>query len=273
VVFAASACRFAAPDRLLMGPDLDFPPVLKRGGAMPRFRTLIDRLIELEPHLPDPENDIRSGHICVNGIAVTNPRSLVSNDAALSIRPPTTLRGELKLAAAFQAFDIEVQGRVALDVGAAAGGFTKKLLDFGVKRVYAVDVGHGQLLGSLRNTPRVINLEKTNLAQLDETLIPDTIELVTLDLSYLALTRAVLQLESVRLAQHTELIALVKPQFELGLAAPPTDSGELRKALQAAVSGIEKAQWRVAESMESPIRGERGSMEFFVRALRQVRGA
>ncbi len=237
---------------------------------MPRFRTLIDRVLELDPDLSDPEKEIRSGHICVNGIAVTNPRSLVSNDAVLSLRRPMPLRGELKLAAAFQEFAIDVQGRVALDVGAAAGGFTKRLLDRGAKRVYAVDVGHGQLLGSLRNDPRVINLERTNLAELDATLVPDAIELVTLDLSYLALTRAVPQLELVRLAQDTELIALVKPQFELGLAAPPTDSSELRKALQAAVSGIERTRWRVVESMESPVRGERGSIEFLVHAQRQV---
>ena len=237
---------------------------------MPRFRTLIDRVLELDPDLSDPEKEIRSGHICVNGIAVTNPRSLVSNDAALSLRRPMPLRGELKLAAAFQGFAIDVQGRVALDVGAAAGGFTKKLLDRGAKRVYAVDVGHGQLLGSLRNDPRVINLERTNLAELDETLVPDAIELVTLDLSYLALTRAVPQLELVRLAQDAQLIALVKPQFELGLATPPTDSSELWKALQAAVRGIERARWRVVESMESPVRGERGSIEFLVHAQRQV---
>jgi 23S rRNA (cytidine1920-2'-O)/16S rRNA (cytidine1409-2'-O)-methyltransferase len=241
-------------------------------GQVPRFRTLIDRLLDLEPHLSDPENEIRSGHICVNGIAVTNPSSLVPNDATISIRRVAPLRGEIKLATALREFEIEVVGRVALDAGAAAGGFTKKLLDCGAARVYAVEVGHGQLLGSLRKDARVINLERTNLAQLDETLVPDMIDLVTLDLSYLALSVAVPQLEGLRLAGRTDLIALVKPQFELRLAAPPKDSVRLQRALQAAVQGIERGPWRVFETIESPITGERGSIEFLVHAQRAVQG-
>ena len=239
---------------------------------MPGFRTLIDRLLELEPHLSNPENEIRLGRVLVNGIAVTNPRSLVPDDAAVSIRRATPLRGEIKLAAALQQFEIEVRGRVALDAGAAAGGFTKKLLDRGVARVYAVDAGYGQLLGSLRNDRRVINLERTNLGQLDETLVPNTIELVTLDLSYLALSVAVPQLEVLRLAGRCDLIAVVKPQFELGLATPPRDSVQLQEALQAAVQGIERAPWLVVDGIESPITGERGSVEFLVHAQRLPRG-
>ena len=237
---------------------------------MARFRTLMDRLIELEPQLSDPESEIRAGHVCVNGIVVTNPSSLIRNDAALSIRRPAPLRGEIKLAAALEEFEIEVRGRVALDAGAAAGGFTKKLLERGVRRVYAVDAGHGQLLGSLRNNPRVINLERTNIAQLVKRLVPDVIELVTLDLSYLALNAAVPQLEVLQFAGWSDLIALVKPQFELGLPAAPKDSVLLQSAIRAAVQGIESVPWRVVETIESPITGERRSVEFLVHAQRDV---
>jgi len=107
----------------------------------------------------------------------------------LTTRAP--LRGEAKLRAALSGFGVGVTGRVCLDLGAAAGGFTRVLLEAGAARVYAVDAGFGQLLGSLRQDPRVVNLEATNVAALDTALVPDAIELVTIDVSYLALAAAV----------------------------------------------------------------------------------
>src|SRR5439155_6075463 len=128
--------------------------------------------------------------------------------AAITLRIDEPLRGEAKLKAALESFEIIVENRIALDVGAAAGGFTRALLDAGARRVYAVDAGHGQLLGSLRQDERVVNLEATNLALLDRALVPDTIDLVTLDLSYLSLAAAVPQLESIWLAAGAEAVAL-----------------------------------------------------------------
>jgi 23S rRNA (cytidine1920-2'-O)/16S rRNA (cytidine1409-2'-O)-methyltransferase len=107
------------------------------------------------------------------------------------LRTPQPLAGEAKLRAALAAFAPAVQGRIALDVGAAAGGFTRVLLEAGARRVYAVDAGFGQLLGSLRQDPRVVNLERTNLGVLDAALVPDPIELVTIDVSYISLASAV----------------------------------------------------------------------------------
>src|SRR5207302_2622448 len=157
----------------------------------------------------------------VDGIVRTNPATLVRAGASISLREDVVLRGERKLEAALAAFALDVRGRVALDAGAAAGGFTRILLAAGARRVYAVDAGHGQLLGSLRQDPRVVNLEATNLGDLTRELVPDTIEVVTLDLSYLALADAVPQLEALRLDPQADAVALVKPQFELGLARPP----------------------------------------------------
>jgi 23S rRNA (cytidine1920-2'-O)/16S rRNA (cytidine1409-2'-O)-methyltransferase len=185
-----------------------------------------------------------------------------------AIREPGELRGGAKLRAALAEFAVPVEGRVALDAGAAAGGFTAVLLDAGAARVYAVDAGYGQLLGSLRQNPRVVNLERTNLGALTPELVPDPVELVTMDLSYLSVADAVPQLERVTLAPEADLVALVKPQFELHLATPPTDSESLVEALRLAERGIAAAGWTLVASIESPVRGTRGSTEFFVHAGR-----
>jgi len=151
-----------------------------------------------------------------------------------------------------------VRGRVALDAGAAAGGFTKVLLEAGARRVYAVEAGH-ELLGSLRQDPRVVNLEGTNLGELDRRLVPDPVEVVTLDLSYLPLADAVPQLDRVQIAPGADLGALV-PQFELGLAESPADGPILRAALERALAGIGAANWRVVASIRSPVRGACGAI-------------
>jgi 23S rRNA (cytidine1920-2'-O)/16S rRNA (cytidine1409-2'-O)-methyltransferase len=233
-----------------------------------RLRKLRDELIRAHPSVKNPDALIARGAVVVDGRVVSNPGSLVREGAAIALRMEEPLRGEAKLRAALAAFEIPVEGRIALDVGAAAGGFTGVLLDAGARRVYAVDAGHGQLLGSLRQDPRVINLEATNLGALRSELVPDTISLITLDLSYLALSDAVPQLEAVRLAESADAVALVKPQFELGLPAPPEDAARLLEALGKARRGFLAAGWRVRGWIESPVRGRRGSVEFLLHAAR-----
>jgi 23S rRNA (cytidine1920-2'-O)/16S rRNA (cytidine1409-2'-O)-methyltransferase len=129
--------------------------------------------------------------VLVDGQPVHNPRSLVREGARIALRVEAPLRGEAKLRAALAAFGVTAAGRVALDLGAAAGGFTRVLLEAGAARVYAVDAGFGQLLGSLRQDPRVVVLERVNLGELDRSRIPESIELLTIDLSYLSLREAV----------------------------------------------------------------------------------
>ena len=212
-----------------------------------------------------PIDAIRAGHVRVNGFPVTNPDALVARDAHVAVVAPQPLAGEAKLAAALAAFAPRVAGRVALDLGAAAGGFTRVLLAAGARRVYAVDAGFGQLLGSLRQDPRVVTLERTNLGALTPALIPDAIELVTIDVSYLALARAVPQLAPLHIAGDAELIALVKPMYELGLAAPPPDE-LLPAAVAAARAGIEAAGWTVTGVIASPVTGHRGAKELLLHA-------
>jgi len=178
------------------------------------------------------------------------------------------LRGEAKLRAALAEFDVDVRGRTCLDVGAAAGGFTRVLLDEGAARVYAVDAGFGQLLGSLRQDPRVLNLEATNVSKLDVHLVPDAIDVVTVDVSYLALAAAVAQLGGIVLADGADLIGLVKPMFELRLPTAPTDQQTVAAAVERAAIGIAAAGWEVIGTMPSPVLGGRGAVEALLHARR-----
>ncbi len=157
---------------------------------------------------------------------------------------------------------------MCLDLGAAAGGFTRVLLEAGACRVYAVDAGFGQLLGSLRQDPRVVNLEATNVARVDQRLVPDQVEVVTVDVSYLALAAAVAQLDRIALAPGADLVGLVKPMFELRLAAAPVDPAVVDEATRRASEGIETAGWRVIATMPSPVVGARGAVEALIHARR-----
>lgn len=185
--------------------------------ARRRLRPLQQELARARPDIADPAVVIAAGHVWVDGRNVSNPASLVPVGASLRVRPSRTLRGELKLGAALAAFGVPVGG-VAVDVGASAGGFTRALLAAGAERVYAVDAGFGQLRGSLRNDPRVVNLEGVNLAEVE---IGEPVDVVTVDVSYLALADAVPQLERLVFAPGAQLVALVKPMFELHAAQPP----------------------------------------------------
>lgn len=236
----------------------------------PRVHRLVDLVASLAPG-EDPVQLIAGGQIEVGGLPVTNPRARVRAGAAVRRRPPAHLRGEAKLRPALAAFGVQVSGRVALDVGASAGGFTRVLLEAGAVRVYAVDAGHGQLVGSLRQDPRVVNLESTNVGGLDRRLVPDAIDVVTVDVSYLSLSEAVAQLDRVELAPGAELVGLVKPMFELRLPTAPLDDATLERALEAAARGVTGAGWGVEGSIVSPVTGARGAREMLLHARRAPR--
>jgi 23S rRNA (cytidine1920-2'-O)/16S rRNA (cytidine1409-2'-O)-methyltransferase len=237
------------------------------GGRLVPLRQALERL---RPDLEAPEDEIEAGHVLVNGVPSTNPNTLVGPDTPITVRPPAELRGLVKLRAALAGFDVPVEGRVALDAGAAAGGFVQALLESGAARVYAVEVGYGQLLGSLRQDERVVNLEQTNVGRLSTELVPEPIEVVSLDLGFLALATGVSQLGAIDLAPDADLVALVKPMSELRLSEPPTDPARLREARDRATAGIAAAGWRVVASMDSPIRGAHGAFEMFIHATRRA---
>lgn len=181
--------------------------------------------------------------------------------------PAKELHGREKLAFALERFAVRVHERVAFDCGASTGGFTTALLEAGAARVYAVDVGFGQLLGSLRQDERVVNMERTNIA---DARVNEEIDVVTLDLSYLSLADGLPQLD-LDLAAAADLVALVKPMFELHLAALPDDQrAALPAAIDAAAAGAVAAGWTVVASCESPVLGRNGAVEGFIHATRPI---
>lgn len=219
------------------------------------------------PGLDDPARLIKEGAVLVNGLPAANPRSRVRADAAVRIHRPRPLRGTVKLSHALAAFRIGVADLVALDLGAAAGGFTQALLAAGAARVYAVDAGSGQLHGWLRADPRVVNLERTNLARLDGRLIGEPADLLTMDLSYLAVAEAIGQVDRRILAPTAQLIALVKPTFELHSARLADRPGQVAAATDAAARALADHGWRVLGQEPSPVLGARGAVEVFMHAV------
>lgn len=240
------------------------------GARRPRYVNVLDHVRHTRPEITDPIAAIERRELLVGGSIITNPRSLVPSDAPVFVRRRTKLRGEGKLETALDRFDIRVAGRTCLDLGASAGGFTRVLLRRGAARVFAVDAGHGQLRDDLRSDPRVVNLERTNLGNVAQ-VIPAVaaIDVVTIDLSYLSIADAMPQLEALRLAARADLVALVKPMFELHLAAPPTDERDLERAVREAAQAVERdRRWRVVATIRSPMLGTKGSREWLLHARR-----
>jgi 23S rRNA (cytidine1920-2'-O)/16S rRNA (cytidine1409-2'-O)-methyltransferase len=199
-----------------------------------------------------------------------NPRALVPADAPLVVDAELELRGTRKLRPALARFGVRVGGRVCVDVGASTGGFTVALLEAGARRVHAVDAGHGQLLGSLRQDPRVVVFERTNLAAID-TVVQEPIDVGVVDLSYLALARAAPQLARIPFVDGADLVALVKPMFELGLDHAPTDDASVADAVARASAGLEAHGFVVVATMDSAVAGGGGAREAFVHATFSAR--
>jgi len=218
------------------------------------------------PGLDDPAQLIKEGTVLVNGVPAQSPRTRVRADAAIQIRRHRPLRGTIKLAYALAAFGIDAADAVALDLGAAAGGFTQALLDAGAALVYAVDAGAGQLRGWLRADPRVVNLERTNLAQLGPHLISEPANLITMDLSYLAIAGAIGQIDRRMLAPGAQLIALVKPTFELHAATLADQPQQIASATETAARALEDHGWRILGKQPSPILGAKGAAEVLLHA-------
>ena len=198
----------------------------------------------------------------------------VAHDTALEVRGqphPYVSRGGLKLAKALDHFALPVAGRIALDVGASTGGFTDCLLQRGAARVYAVDVGTNQLAWKLRSDPRVVSIEKTNMRDVKRALIPEPVELIVCDASFIGL-RTVLPAALALAAPGAHLAALIKPQFEVGKGRVGKGGIVREPALHVEVCGTvsdwlgAQPGWRVLGVVESPITGAEGNKEFLISA-------
>jgi 23S rRNA (cytidine1920-2'-O)/16S rRNA (cytidine1409-2'-O)-methyltransferase len=233
-----------------------------------RFVAIV-ALVEQRYPDADAHEAIAAHRVEINGAIVSNPKAQVRDDAAVKLRREAQLQGELKLAGALSSFDVTVRDKVSLDVGAAAGGFTSALLLAGASRVYAVDTGHGQLMGRLRQDSRVVNLERTNLGDLNQSLIDVAIEIITMDLSYLTIADALPQLERVPMAGRVDLLALVKPTFELRHGTLASDDESVKAAIAIATEAATNNGWVVQASAPSAVTGHHGAREAFIHGLRQ----
>jgi 23S rRNA (cytidine1920-2'-O)/16S rRNA (cytidine1409-2'-O)-methyltransferase len=217
---------------------------------------------------------VMAGLVSAGGKRVDKPGQALATDAELAVARrdhPYVSRGGVKLAAALDAFGIDPAGAVCLDIGASTGGFTDVLLRRGAARVYAVDVGHGQLDWRLRNDSRVVVRERVNARYLGAAEVPEPVDLVVCDASFIGLA-TILPAPLARARPGARLVALVKPQFEVGRARVGK-GGIVRDpaARAAAVDGVRTwletaAGWRVLGTMPSPIAGAEGNVEFLLAA-------
>lgn len=212
---------------------------------------------------------ILAGKVRVNGVPATKAGQAVPADARVELigeEHPYVGRGGIKLAHALVHFAIDPAGKICLDAGASTGGFTDCLLQRGARKIYAVDVGYGQLAWVLRQDPRVVVIERTNLRTLDAATIPEPVDLVTLDLSFIGLAKvfpAVARL----LGAGGIVVALVKPQFEVGRAhvgkgGIVRDPQARADAVAAVIAAAQSHHWHADPPTESPIHGADGNVEY-----------
>ena len=207
---------------------------------------------------------IEAGGVRADGVAVAKPSDLIAEAAALEVSPPHpwVSRGGVKLAHALDAFDVDPAGRVCLDIGASTGGFTHVLLTRHAARIYAIDVGQGQLHASLRGDPRVVSLEKQDARVLTRAQIAEPPSLIVCDVSFIGAAKALATPLSLA-TSPADLIALIKPQFEAGPHKDAVlDEEAARATARSAIeslNGLERFQ--LISAIDSPIRGGDGNLE------------
>jgi 23S rRNA (cytidine1920-2'-O)/16S rRNA (cytidine1409-2'-O)-methyltransferase len=216
---------------------------------------------------------IRAGNVSAEGKPVLKPSQIIAADAVIAYRKPHPYvsRGALKLAAVLDRFELSPAGLACIDVGASTGGFTEILLERGAKKVYAVDVGHGQLHPKLAADPRVVSLEHTNIRDLDPSHLPGRLQAIVADVSFISLKLALPRVLAAAI-DGAWLVALVKPQFEVG-KEKVGKKGVVRDSFDRMLSVItithwlyHECLWNIVGVIESPILGSDGNREYLVAA-------
>ena len=218
---------------------------------------------------------IMSGAVRAGAYVIDKPGTRVDVDCPLEVlQPPCPYvsRGGLKLQKALEHFSIDVEGKCCIDVGASTGGFTHCLLFHGARQVVAIDVGYGQLDWSLRNDPRVVVLERTNFRRLDTDTFPyKDAQIITIDVSFISL-KLILPVARKILAGNSHIVALIKPQFEVGpenvgKGGVVKDSGLHQKVIDDILTFCNNSlKLKVTGVVESPIKGAKGNREFLMAA-------
>jgi len=238
----------------------------------------IDRLLVergLAPSRERAQRLVMAGEVLVDEHVVSKPGTEVRDDAAIRVRTPPSAyvsRGGEKLAGALDAFGLDVAGRVVVDVGASTGGFTDVCLRRGARRVIAVDVGYGQLAWTLRQDARVTVLERQNARHLTPELVPEPPDLAVIDVSFISLTLVLPAVASV-LAPAAEVVAMVKPQFEVGKGevgkgGVVRDPAKRAEAVAGVRNAAEALGFAVAGEADAVIAGPKGNQETFLRLTR-----
>jgi 23S rRNA (cytidine1920-2'-O)/16S rRNA (cytidine1409-2'-O)-methyltransferase len=235
-------------------------------------RLRLDQLLVgrgLFPSREQARRAVMAGNVKVGTRIASKPSELLGEDIAISIKPTRKYvgRGALKLESALDYFKIDVRGKTALDIGASTGGFTDCMLQRGAEKVYAVDVGHGQLNWKLRNDPRVVVLEKINARSLSRRHIPEPVDLCVIDVSFISLT-LVLPNAFDLITPSGVILALIKPQFELeradvGRGGVVRNEELHRKAQDKVVAFVTLSGHVVTGPVPSAIKGADGNQEFF----------
>jgi 23S rRNA (cytidine1920-2'-O)/16S rRNA (cytidine1409-2'-O)-methyltransferase len=216
---------------------------------------------------------VLAGKVMVNGMPVTKAGSQVAPDAEVTLKEPDhpyVSRGALKLEKGLDTFGIDPAGLTALDIGASTGGFTDLLLQRGAAKVYAIDVGYGQLDWKLRSDDRVVVLERENVRYLDPAKVPEPCDLAVMDVSFISLTKVLDKVvELLGPPAGKPIIVLVKPQFEVGKGQVGKGGVVRDEALRLeAVSKIKswaaERGFEVGEAVESPITGPAGNVEYLL---------
>jgi len=230
------------------------------------------------------ESRARAQALILAGLAYAGERKIAKagdqlpEDAALTLKGrdhPWVSRGGIKLAHALDQWGWEVTDSVVIDVGASTGGFTDVLLSKGAARIYAVDSGTNQLAWKLRQDPRVVVLEQTNARYLTKDQIPEPVDLVVCDASFIGLSK-VLAAPLALAKDSARLVALIKPQFEagpqeVGKGGVVRDPAVHQRVCQEVRDWLESISWKVLDFIESPIRGPEGNVEFLIGAERRAR--
>ena len=207
---------------------------------------------------------IMAGKVWVADQYLTKAGQKVRSDVEIRIKDldrKYVSRGGLKLEAALSRFALSVSGKTVLDAGASVGGFTDCLLRHGAAKVYAVDVGYGQIRGALTNDPRVVNLERTNIGTLKIEQFEPALELCVADLSYVSLTKALPTLGALLVNEKT-LVCLIKPLFEGASQAAPNSTDSLWTALETVAAGSQACGLSLIDLIASPILGNTNTIEF-----------
>jgi 23S rRNA (cytidine1920-2'-O)/16S rRNA (cytidine1409-2'-O)-methyltransferase len=219
---------------------------------------------------------IMAGCVLVDGKPITKAGTSVEETSEISLKPSLSYvgRGALKLEAALDAFGVDVTGMVAIDVGSSTGGFTEVMLKRSCAKVYAVDVGHGQLHWRLRNDPRVICLEGINARLLKAEQIPDPCDIATFDVSFISLRLVVPPVLEV-MKESAHIVALIKPQFEagrglVGKGGVIRDQGVIDEVISDIRAFFTALSLKVSGVIPSPVKGAKGNQEYLIHALKEA---